>query len=420
MSSITRVTPADFAAPPVIARLRRRSMILGAVFSAIAIIIAIAESVQSSKHAPTLFLQAYLVGFMFWLGVTLGSLALLMLQYTSGGNWGIIGRRFWEAATRTLPLMFLLWLPIVFGMKTLFPWVTMSAESLVPDREKFWLNPTLFVIRGIIYFVLWWLWAWRLNRWSRVEEEGLSTPLKFVSIQNFSGAGIVMYALTITFASVDWVMSLNPMWWSTVWGMLFMVGECLTAFAFTIWLLAQLAPIEPMRRIFKTDFFHDYGKLMFAFVILWAYLSFAQWLIIWSGNITAEIRWYLDRAHGHWKVVATGLIFFHFVLPFALLLSRNLKRQPRRLVRMAIWIMLVRLVDLFWLVQPSFHPATVEARGAIENLAPMNWQVVGMNVINVLAIGGVWLTVFFWYLDKRPIVPVNDPHFVEMVEAKHG
>jgi hypothetical protein len=175
-----------------------------------------------------------------------------------------------------------------------------------------------------------------------------------------------------------------------------------------------------MRRIFKTDFFHDYGKLMFAFVILWAYLSFAQWLIIWSGNITAEIRWYLDRAHGHWKVVATGLIFFHFVLPFALLLSRNLKRQPRRLVRMAIWIMLVRLVDLFWLVQPSFHPATVEARGAIENLAPMNWQVVGMNVINVLAIGGVWLTVFFWYLDKRPIVPVNDPHFVEMVEAKHG
>jgi hypothetical protein len=410
MSTITRMTPTDFAPPPVIDRLRGRSLVLGGVFAVLAIILAFVNT--------TLFLQAYLVSFMFWLGITLGSLTLLMLQYTSGGNWGIIGRRFWEAATKTLPLMFILWLPLVFGMHTLFPWSNVKdPNELVADRVKYWLNPTLFVVRGIIYFALWGLWAWRLNRWSRVEEEGLSTPQKFVSIQNFSGAGIVMYALTITFASVDWVMSLNPMWWSTVWGMLFMVGECLTAFAFTIWLLAQLSPIEPMSRIFKTDFFHDYGKLMFAFVILWAYLSFAQWLIIWSGNITEEIRWYLDRVHGHWWYVATGLIFFHFVLPFALLLSRNLKRQPRRLVRMAVWIMLVRLVDLFWLVQPSFH-VPVEQHG--EYLAPLNWQVVGMNVVNILAIGGIWLTVFFWYLNKRAIQPVNDPHFVEMVEAKHG
>lgn len=411
MSVITNVKPADFAPPPVIDRLRSRSMIVGGVFVVLAIIGAIVDT--------KLFLQAYLVGFMFWLGVTLGSLTLLMLQYTSGGNWGIIGRRFWEAATKTLPLMFVLWLPIVFGMKTLFPWVSMSGEDLLPDRKALWLNPKLFIVRGIIYFILWGLWAWRLNRWSQTEEDGLATPQKFVRIQNFSGAGIVMYGLTITFASVDWVMSLNPMWWSTVWGMLFMVGQCLTAFAFTIWLLAQLSPIEPMSRIFKTDFFHDYGKLMFAFVILWAYLSFSQWLVIWQGNITEEIRWYLDRVHGHWKIVATGLIFFHFVLPFALLLSRNLKRQPHRLVRMAVWIMLVRLVDLFWQVQPSFHSA-VKEHGAIETLAPLNWQIVLMNIVNVLAIGGIWLTLFFWHLNKRAILPVRDPHFVEMVEAKHG
>jgi hypothetical protein len=411
MSTIPRVTPADFAPPPVIDRLRSRSMIVGGVFAALAIIGAIMNT--------RLFLQAYLVGFMFWLGVTLGSLVLLMLQYTSGGNWGILGRRFWEAATKTLPLMFLLWLPLVFGMKILFPWSTMKPEELVADRAKYWLNPTLFVIRGVVYFVLWGFWAWRLNRWSRIEEEGLATPQRFVGIQNFSGAGIVMYGLTITFASVDWVMSLNPMWWSTVWGMLFMVGEALTAFAFAIWLLAQLSPIEPMSRIFKTDFFHDYGKLMFAFVVLWAYLSFAQWLIIWSGNITEEIRWYLDRVHGHWKIISTGLIFFHFVLPFALMLSRNLKRQPRKLVRMAVWIMLVRLVDLFWLIQPSFH-ASVEQHGAIETLAPIGWPVILMNVVNILAIGGIWLTVFFSYLNKRAILPVRDPHFVEMVEAKHG
>lgn len=387
-------------------------MILGGVFVVLAIIGAIVDT--------KLFLQAYLVGFMFWLGVTLGSMTLLMLQYTSGGNWGIIGRRFWEAATKTLPLMFVLWLPIVFGMKTLFPWYTMSGEELLPDRKALWLNPKLFVVRGIIYFILWGLWAWRLNRWSRTEEDGLATPQKFVRIQNFSGAGIVMYGLTITFASLDWVMSLNPMWWSTVWGMIFMVGQCLTAFAFTIWLLAQLSPIEPMSRIFKTDFFHDYGKLMFAFVILWAYLSFSQWLIIWQGNLTAEIRWYLDRVHGHWKIIATALIFLHFVLPFALLLSRNLKRQPHRLVRLAIWIMLARLLDLFWQVQPSFHAQVTQERGAIETLAPISVPVVLMNIVNVLAIGGIWLTLFFWHLNKRAILPVRDPHFVEMVEAKHG
>lgn len=411
MSVITNVKPADFAPPPVIDRLRSRSMMVGGIFVVLAIIGAIVDT--------KLFLQAYLVGYMFWLGVTLGSLTLLMLQYTSGGNWGIIGRRFWEAATKTLPLMFVLWLPIVFGMKTLFPWVTMSGEDLLPDRKALWLNPKLFIVRGIIYFILWGLWAWRLNRWSRTEEDGLATPQKFVRIQNFSGAGIVMYGVTITFASLDWVMSLNPMWWSTVWGMIFMVGQCLTAFAFTIWLLAQLSPIEPMSRIFKTDFFHDYGKLMFAFVILWAYLSFSQWIIIWQGNITEEIRWYLDRVHGHWKIIATALIFLHFVLPFALLLSRNLKRQPRRLVKLAIWIMLARLLDLFWQVQPSFHSAAKE-HGAIATLAPISVPVVLMNIVNVLAIGGIWLTLFFWHLNKRAILPVRDPHFVEMVEAKHG
>ena len=387
-------------------------MIVGGLFAVLAIIGAVVNI--------KLFMQAYLVAFMFWLGVTLGCLVLLMLQYTSGGNWGIIGRRFWEAAIKTLPLMFLLWLPLVFGMKIIFPWTHMKPEELVSDRAKYWLNPTLFVVRGIIYFLLWGLWAWRLNNWSRTEEEGRSTPQRFVSIQNFSGAGIVMYGLTITFASVDWIMSLNPMWWSTVWGMVFMVGEALTAFAFTIWLLAQLSPIEPMRRIFKTDFFHDYGKLMFAFVVLWAYLSFSQWLVIWQANISEEIRWYLDRVHGHWKIVATGLIFFHFVLPFAILLSRNLKRQPRKLMWMAVWIMLVRLVDLFWLVQPSFHTPGIVQHGNTDTLAPISAPIILMNVVNILAIGGIWLTVFFWYLNKRAILPVRDPHFVEMVEAKHG
>lgn len=413
-TAIRPLTPADFAPPPVIDRLRVRAMIAAGLFGIAAIIIFFLDR--------KLFLQSWLVGYMFWLGITLGSLTLLMLQYCSGGNWGRLGRRFWEAASSpiSIGLMFLFWLPLVFGMHTLYhPWTDPdhTLSQLEKNRAHLWLNPTAFVVRGIIYFLLWGFWSWRLRRWSFIEEDGRATPQRFVGIQNFSGAGIVMYALTITFASVDWVMSLNPEWWSTVWGMLFMVGECLSAFAFTIWLLARLSPLEPLARIFKADYFHDYGKLMFAFTILWAYLSFAQWLIIWSGNITEEIRWYLDRAHGHWKIIATALIFLHFVFPFAILLSRSLKRQPRKLVKIAIWIMCVRLLDLYWLIQPSFHNHELHTS---EGLAPLSWQSVGVTIVNILAIGGIWLFVFYWQLGKRSLMPVNDPHFVEMLEAKHG
>ena len=409
MSAVTRhLTPADFAPPAVIDRMRGRSLVVGILFA----VLALAGFIFDRK----LFLQSWLVGYMYWLGFTLGSLALLMLQYTTGGNWGRLGRRFWEAASSptSILLMFLFWLPLVFGMHTLYPWTNPSPHpsELEINRARFWLNPTAFVVRGIIYFALWTLWSFRLRRWSYIEEEGRTTPAQFVNVQNFSGAGIVLYALTITFASVDWVMSLNPQWWSTVWGMLFMVGECLTTFAFTIWLLARLSPLEPLARIFKPDYFHDFGKLMFAFVVLWAYLSFAQWLIIWSANIPEEIRWYLDRAHAHWKVIATALIFLHFVFPFAILLSRSLKRQPRKLATIAVWIMAVRLLDLYWLVQPSFHEHG--------KLAPLSWQSVAMNLVNLLAMGGIWLWHFYWQLGKRSLLPVNDPHFVEMLDAKHG
>ena len=391
-------------------RFRAMAMVVGAVCSIIAIIWAFLD--------VRLFLQGWIVGYMFWLGLTLGSLALLMLQYTTSGNWGILGRRFWEAATKTLPFMFLLWLPLVFGMKYVYPWVNMSPDELVKDRHDLWLNPKLFIVRGCVYFAIWMFWAWRLQGWSRREERGEATPQRFISIQNFSGAGIVVYALTITFASVDWVMSLNPMWWSTVWGMLFMVGECLTTFAFTIFCLARFAQTEPLKPVVKTEHYHDYGKLMFTFVVLWAYLSFSQWIVIWQGNITEEIRWYLDRVHGHWKIVATLLIFFHFVLPFAIMLSRNLKRQPRKLVRMAIWILIVRIVDLFWLVQPSFGHPSVVVHG--QQLAPIGLPVVLMNIVNVLAIGGIWLSIFWWQLSKRSLLPVYDSHFMEMLESKHG
>jgi hypothetical protein len=335
-----------------------------------------------------------------------------MLQYTSGGNWGRLGRRFWEASTRTLPLVALFFIPILIGMKHLYPWTHMDAAELGAGKIALYLNPKFFTARAIFYFIGWGFLAWRLGKWSQREEAGQTTPQQFVFIQNLSGFGIVFYGLTITFAAIDWTMSLNPHWWSTVWGMLFMVGEVLSTFAFTIILLVRLAQVEPLSRMFKTDYLHDFGKLMFAFVVLWAYLSFSQWLIIWSGNMLVEIKWYLVRLRGGWQYFGPLLIFFHFVFPFALLLSRNLKRHGRRVVMIALLILVMRFVDLFWLITPNFYPG--------DAMSTMKWTEIAMYFVNPIAMGGLWLAFFFWQLGRRPLMPVNDPHFVEMLEAKHG
>jgi hypothetical protein len=209
-------------------------------------------------------------------------------------------------------------------------------------------------------------------------------------------------------------MSLYPEWWSTVWGMLFMVGQVLSAFRFTIFLIVKLAPMEPLSRMFKIDYLHDFGKLMFAFVVLWAYLSFAQWLIIWSGNLLSEIRWYLMRLNGGWQYFGTALIFVHFVFPFALLLSRSLKRHGRRVILIALLILLMRLVDLFWLTAPNFY------NGTTGGFANFKWYDAAMYIVCPIALGGIWLFFFYSRLEKRSLLPVNDPHFVEMLEAKHG
>lgn len=401
MSASLHHSPADFAPPSVISGWGRNALITGGLFAVISVVFAFLR--------PERFFHSFLIAFIFWLGLTLGSLTLLMLQYTTGGNWGRIGRRFWEAATHNLWLMLACWGLIVVAMLffKLYPWTRMSPEELGADKAHFYLNPTFFIIRGIIYFAGWGFLAWRLLRWSHVEEAGKATPADFVGIQNLSGAGIVFYGLTITFASVDWVMSLKPEWWSTVYGMLFLVGQCLSAFAFTIFLFARLSPREPLSRVFKADYFHDYGKLMLAFVILWAYLSFAQWLVIWSGNIVEEIRWYLDRIKGHWQVIVISLIVLHFALPFALLLSRNLKRQARKLVFVALLVMCMRHVDLFWQITPNFHEH-------------VEWLDIAMDAATFLAIGGIWLWNFFRKLGQRALLPVNDPQFEHMLEAKHG
>jgi hypothetical protein len=415
--TVVRIAPQDFAPPAVIDRMRSRSLIVGVVFSVLALGLTLGLSQWD------LFLRSWLFSFMFWLGLTTGSLVLLMLQYTSGGNWGRLGRRIWEAAAGNLGLMFVFWLPIAIGMKRLFVWThkpqdpTELAKFLAhygADKIHYYLNTPFFLGRGLFYFAGWGVLYILLKRWSVREEAGTTTPSQFVFIQNLSGFGIVFYGLTITFASIDWTMSLYPEWWSTVWGMLFMVGQVLTTFCFTIWLFTRLSEIEPVSRIFKVDYLHDFGKLMFAFVVLWAYLSFSQWLIIWSGNMLSEIRWYIMRLQHGWQYFGTILIFVHFVFPFALLLSRNTKRSRRKIVAISFLVLFMRLVDLFWQTAPNFYPGT----GAGLN----NFHLVdaAMYVICPIAMGGIWLFFFYLRLSKRSLMPVNDPGFIQMLESKHG
>jgi hypothetical protein len=415
--TLVRVTPKDFAPPAMIDRMRSRSLVVGVVFSVLALGLTLGFSQWG------LFLRSWLFSFMFWLGLTLGSLVLLMLQYTSGGNWGRLGRRMWEAAAGNWWLMFLFWLPIAFGVKQLYPWARVPQDPAKlaqfmahygADKIHWYLNIPFFCVRGLIFFAGWGTLYYFLKRWSIREEAGTTTPAQFVSIQNLSGFGIVFYAATITFASIDWTMSLYPEWWSTVWGMLFMVGQVLTAFCFTIWLFTRLSEIEPISRIFKIDYLHDFGKLMFTFVVLWAYLSFSQWLIIWSGNMLSEIRWYLMRLYHGWQYFGTALIFVHFVFPFALLLSRNNKRSRRRIVAIAFLLLFMRLVDLFWLTAPNFYSGTGVG------LSNFHLLDAAMYVVCPIGMGGIWLFFFYLRLSKRSLMPVNDPGFVQMLEAKHG
>lgn len=408
--TVTRILPQDYAPPALIDRFRSRSLVVGAVFAVV--VLALAFTLQNGW---VLFLRGWLFAFMFWLGLTLGSLVLLMLQYTSGGNWGRVGRRIWEAASSNLWLMFLFWLPIAFGMKKLYTWTDPDvAKTLGGDKAHLYLNQPFAIVRALIFFAVWGFLAWRLYAWSKKEEAGESTPAQFVGIQNLSGFGIVFYASSITFFAIDFVMSLYPQWWSTVFGMIFMVGEVLTAFCFTIWLLTRLAAIEPVSRMFKIDYLHDFGKLMFAFVILWAYTSFSQWLIIWNGNMLSEIRWYLMRLYHGWQYFGTALIFAHFAFPFALLLSRSLKRNARRIVAVAFLLLFMRFVDLFWQIAPNFYPGT---KDGLSNFSLADGA---MYVVCPIAMGGIWLFFFYLRLSKRSLMPVNDPGFAEMLEAKHG
>jgi hypothetical protein len=387
-------------------RLRRPSLVAG--------VVALAACAAGAVASPGAFFRGYLFAYVFFTGLSLGCLAIVMLHHLTGGAWGIPIRRILESGTRTLPLIAILFLPIAVGMKHLYSWSRpeeVAKDALLQAKEAY-LNVPFFLARAAFYFAVWIAIAYFVNRWS-LEQDRAGSPALTRRLQLLSAGGVVAYGLTMTFASIDWVMSLEPHWFSTMYGVLYIAGQALNALAFVTAALVLMSGEKPFSDFVRPAHYHDLGKLLLAFVMFWSYVSFAQYLIIWAGNLPEEIPWYLRRLNGGWGWVGGALILLHFALPFLLLLPAGANRNSRILVAVAGLVVLMRFVDVYWLVRPVFTQASASAASA-------RFQIHWLDLAASIGIGGVWLAVFLWQLEERPLLPVNDPEFAEaLAHADH-
>ena len=349
---------------------------------------------------PTQLLRSYLIALMFWLSIAAGCSAILMLQYVARGAWGVVIRRTLEAASRTLPAMGLLFVPILIGLPRLYIWADESVAHADPHlhHKAAYLNVPFFIGRALFYFVVWSAFAYGLNRYSS-EQDRTGDPNLQDRTRKLSAFGLMAYCVTMTFAAFDWLMSLSPHWFSSIFGVYVIGGQGVATMAFAVIAALFLSRHEPMASALKTRHFHDLGKLLLAFVMLWSYFGISQFLIIWSGNLPEDIPWFLDRMRGGYKWVSLALVAFHFALPFMLLLSRDTKRNAKRLASVEGFLLVMRLVDLYWMVAPAFDPKRV----AIHPL----------DLVAPITLGAVWVWLVAGELKKKPLLPAREPMLAE-------
>ena len=397
----------DLTAPLVVKTIGQRSLIVGVIFSIGALVLAFTR--------PDEFYRGYLLGYMDWLGVALGSMAIVMIRHLTGGGWGTVIRRILGAAMRTLPVMAVLFIPIIIGVlqHRNYPWLMPLDAIQDPhikehlDKHKFikdsYLNVSGFITRAIIYLAIWNLLSFLLSLWSKQTDKPTS-PDNTQKFKAVAGPGLILYGFTITFAAIDWVMSLDPSWVSTIFGLIILIGELISAMCFAIVVESILVKYKPMSEMLRPDFVHDHGKWTLAFIMVWAYFSFSQWLIIWAGNLPTEITFYLKRINGGWGYVAVFLALFHFVIPFLILLSRPFKRNIRKLVWLAVWLLFMRFVDLFWIIEPNFSK---------------NFTITIADIVVPVAIGAIWMFFFCRNLTALPLLPVYDVSAGDVFEPHH-
>jgi hypothetical protein len=348
------------------------------------------------------FFHSWLTAYMYWLTLGLGGLFFTMLHHLVGATWSVVVRRLAEAIMSVLPYMFLAFLPIVFGMHDLYHWT--HVEAVAEDKLLQWksgfLNVPFFLIRALIYFGVWTLLSYLLRKTSLLQDNGHTPELssKFVKI---SAPGMIAFALTLTFASFDWVMSLDPHWYSTIFGAYIFAGAAVAVLAFMPLVIIYLQKRRVMAETITVEHYHDLGKLLFAFLIFWAYMAFSQYFLIWYGNIPEETIWYLHRWTGSWKAVTLVLVFGHFVIPFFVLITRGAKRNLAVLKFFAIAMLIMHYIDLHWLVMPSLHPHGFH----------FSW----IDLATMMAIGGVFAGRFWYSFTGRPLVPISDPRLEQSI-----
>ena len=424
-----KTLPASLAAPEVLSVWRTRALMVAAVFALLSLLFAFTH--EGKNH----ILRAYLLGVILSFGFAGGGLVMLMLQYVSGGKWGLLLRRPLEAMSRTLPLVLLMFVPLALLMKKLYLWAAYStveateqgllskalneSQAHALNYKRPMLNPTSVIVQSLVVFGILLGIMYFLNKWSleRDADPAAGTELSFdrwrVKLENLSGIGILVYVILMTILIIDWVMALDVTWYSSVWGFKFLVGQGYAVLALSVMSVILLSKYEPIKTIFRMTEQHDLGKFLFAFVMLNIYLTFGEFLIMWSGNIPEEIPWYLNRIHGGWWYICTLDFCCHWLIPFCLLLSRDLKRNKAKMLWLTSFMILARCVDLFWIIEPNF-------KDAAGNLHLAGNTGILAYITVPIAVMGVWVAYYLTQLMARPLINVNDPHLEEILEPEHA
>jgi hypothetical protein len=354
----------------------------------------------------TQFFQSYLFAFIYWGGFAIGGLGVLLLNHTVGGRWGVTARRFLEAKMRTLPLILLFFVILLLGLKDLYPWTHSDLVTNNPylHQRQGYLNIPFFLVRVLVYFGVWLFWGLRVNRMADRQDE-TGDPTLGERMRAFSAPGLLIFVLTATFAYIDWILSADAQYYSTVYGAMILIGDVLQTFALTLVVMILASRGDRFGGRVNAVVLHDLGNLMFAFTIFWTYLTASQLIITWPANLPQELQWYLDRVHGFWKWFAAVTAVSMFAIPFLALLSQARKQNPQRLMRIAIWLLVARIIDVFWIVIPTFRNASPSALLSTSHGFTIYWT----DFAAFFGIGGIWLYAYLRQLRRRPLLPLRDP-----------
>jgi hypothetical protein len=377
-----------------------------ALVGAVALVVSFALAAAGAESWRRFFF-AYLVNFAFVLSLALGALYFVLLHHLTHSGWSVVVRRIGEALTAALPLLALLFVPVLLGMRELYPWsqTAIAAADHVVHGKAPYLNVSFFIVRWAVYLVAWTVTARYFFHRSLLQDSSGDASLT-LQMERRAGPAMILFAVTLTFASIDLVMSLDPRWFSTIFGVYYFAGSVVGIYALLTVAAFTLQRSGFLRNAVTVEHYHDLGKLLFGFVVFWAYIGFSQYMLIWYANIPEETGWLAHRQENGWGWVGLLLVFGHFLLPFVALISRAPKRRPRILAAAAVWMLAMHWVDIYWLVMPAGNPGSP---------AP---HLVDLTLL--LALGSVFLAGAAFALRGRSLVPERDPRLEESLAFENA